>query len=91
MPFCLQQCRPGFAPALYALRNQFERFFNSFKRFRAVATRCDKSDDNDLAPVHFAAIRICLRRHEPMTWCADVAFDLTGCRVCNSDIDTQTE
>ncbi|PJN94518.1 IS5/IS1182 family transposase, partial [Amaricoccus sp. HAR-UPW-R2A-40] len=32
-----------------------------------VATRYDKRDDNFLASVHLAAIRICLRQNESVT------------------------
>ena len=55
---------PAFDRALYALRNQAERFFNKLKHFRAAATRYDKTDDNCLASVQLAAIRIRLRSHE---------------------------
>lgn len=58
---------PDFDTALYALRNHAERFFNRLKHFRAVATRYDKTDDNYLASVQLAAIRICLRRYESVT------------------------
>jgi len=58
---------PAFDRALYRQRNRVERFFNKLKHFRAVATRYDKRDDNFLASVHLAAIRICLRQNESVT------------------------
>jgi transposase len=42
---------PAFSSFLYRYRNLVERFFNKLKHFRAVATRCDKRADNDLAGV----------------------------------------
>jgi len=55
---------PAFSPFLYRYRNLVERFFNRLKNFRAVATRYDKRDDNFLASVQLAAIRIWLRHNE---------------------------
>ena len=52
---------PAFDPILYRQRNQVERFFSKIKHFRAVATRYDKRDDNFLASVQLASIRIWLR------------------------------
>jgi len=51
----------------YKARNQIERFFNKLKHFRAVATRYDKRDDNYLASVQLASIRIWLRSYESVT------------------------
>lgn len=48
----------------YRQRNAVERFFNKIKHFRAVATRYDKQDDNFLASVKLAALRIWLRTYE---------------------------
>ncbi len=48
----------------YKARNRIERFFNKLKHFRAVATRYDKRDDNYLASVQLASIRIWLRSYE---------------------------
>lgn len=59
--------RPDFDPVLYRQRNQVERFFNKLKHFRAVATRYDKRDDNFLASVQIASIRIWLRTYESVT------------------------
>jgi transposase len=55
---------PRFSKKLYRERNQVERFFNKLKQFRAVATRYDKRDDNYLASVKLASIRIWLRFNE---------------------------
>jgi transposase len=59
--------RPAFSPFLYRYRNMVERFFNRLKHFRAVATRYDKRDDNFLASVQLASIRIWLRHNESVT------------------------
>ncbi len=48
----------------YRARNCVERFFNKLKHFRAVATRYDKRDDNFLASIQLASIRIWLRSYE---------------------------
>ena len=56
--------RPDFSAFLYRYRNLVERFFNKLKQFRAVATRYDKRDDNFLASVQLASIRIWLRHNE---------------------------
>jgi transposase len=44
-----------------------ERFFNKLKHFRAVATRYDKRDENFLASVKLASLRIWLRSYESVT------------------------
>lgn len=54
----------AFSPFLYRYRNLIERFFNKLKHFRAVATRYDKRDDNFLASIQLASIRIWLRFNE---------------------------
>ncbi len=59
--------RPAFSAWLYRQRNAVERFFNKLKDFRAVATRCDKRDDNFLASVKLASVRIWLRSYESVT------------------------
>jgi transposase len=59
--------RPAFSAWLYRQRNAVERFFNKLKHFRAVATRYDKRDDNFLASVKLASIRIWLRTNESAT------------------------
>ena len=56
-----------FSAWVYRQRNQVERFFNKLKHFRAVATRYDKRDDNYLASVQLASIRIWLRNYESVT------------------------
>ena len=56
-----------FSAWVYRQRNAVERFFNKLKHFRAVATRYDKRDDNFLASVQLAAIRIWIRSYESVT------------------------
>ena len=46
---------------LYRLRNRVERLVNKLKRYRAVATRYDKTAESFLALVHLAAARVWLR------------------------------
>jgi transposase len=58
---------PAFSHLLYKQRNAVERFFNKLKHFRAVATRYDKRDDNYLASVKLASLRIWLRFNESVT------------------------
>ena len=58
---------PAFDHNIYKQRNQIERFFSKLKHFRAVATRYDKRDDNFLASVQLASIRIWLRTYESVT------------------------
>jgi len=58
---------PAFSGWLYRQCNAVERFFNKLKHFRAVATRYDKRDDNYLASVKLASLRIWLRFNESMT------------------------
>ncbi len=55
---------PAFSAWLYKQRNAVERFFNKLKHFRAVATRYDKRDDNYLASIKLASLRIWLRSNE---------------------------
>jgi len=59
-------CVPRFNRRLYRKRNLVERFFNKIKHYRAVATRYDKRDDNFLATIKLASIRIWLRFNESM-------------------------
>jgi putative transposase len=47
--------------ALYRERNLIERFFNTIKNFRAIATRYDKLANSFLGAVHLVAIFICLK------------------------------
>ena len=58
---------PEFCPVLYRERHLVERFFNKPKHFRAVTTRYDKRDDNFLASVQLASLRIWLRTYESVT------------------------
>ena len=62
-----EQVAEMFYGRLYRERNLLERFFNKLKHFRAVATRYDKRDDNYLASVKLASIRIWLRFNESVT------------------------
>jgi len=52
---------PAFSAFLYRYRNLVERFFNKLKHFRAIATRFEKHDQNYLALVKLASIRIWVR------------------------------
>lgn len=47
--------------ALYRERNLVERFFNTLKHFRAIATRYDKLARNFLAAVHLVGAIILLK------------------------------
>jgi transposase len=58
---------PAFDAELYKKRNNIERFFCKIKHFRAIATRYDKRDDNFLASVQLASLRIWLRTYESVT------------------------
>ena len=58
---------PKFDKVLYRERNFVERFFSKLKHFRAIATRYDKRDDNYLASVKLASLRIWLRHYESVT------------------------
>ena len=58
---------PAFSPFLYRQRNAVERFFSKLKHFRAIATRYDKRDDNFLASIKLASLRIWLRFNESVT------------------------
>ena len=59
--------KPAFTPFLYKYRNLVERFFSKLKHFRAVTTRYDKRDDNYLASVQLASMRIWLHFNESVT------------------------
>lgn len=52
---------PAFSAFLYRYRNLVERFFNKLKHFRAIATRFEKHDQNYLALVKLASVRIWVR------------------------------
>jgi transposase len=51
-----RKVKPRLERSLYALRYRVECGFHSLKRFRAVATRYEKSGRNFLAVVHVACI-----------------------------------
>ena len=57
----------SFSGCVHRQRNAVERFFNKLKHFRAIVTRYDKRDDNFLASVQLASIRIWLRTFESVT------------------------
>ena len=66
---CIRPCQtgsifPSSAPTLYKFRNADECFFKKFKHFLAVTTRHDKRDDNFLAFIQLASIRMWLRSYE---------------------------
>lgn len=61
---------PPFSSWVYRQRNAAERFFNKLIHFRSVATRCDKRDDNFLASIQLASIRIWLRTYRSVTYAA---------------------
>ena len=65
MPNCLEV--PAFSHHPYKQRNAVERFFNKLTLFRAVATCYDKWDDDSLASVKHASLRIWHRFNEPVT------------------------
>ncbi len=58
---------PAFSPWLYKQRNAVERFINKLKQFHAITTRYEKRDDNFLASIQLAAIRIWLRSYDSVT------------------------
>ncbi len=58
---------PAFSAFFYRYRNLVERFFNRIKHFRAIATRYEKRDDNFMASVQLASIRIWLRHNASVT------------------------
>jgi transposase len=66
-PMPQRRRKPVFDKFLYRYRNLVERFFSKLKHFRAVATRYEKRDDNYLASVQLASIRIWLRFNESVT------------------------
>ncbi len=55
---------PAFSHWNYKQRNEVERFSNKLKHFRDVATRYDKRDNNYLASVKLASLRIWLRSNQ---------------------------
>lgn len=53
-----------FSPYLYRPRNLVERFFNTIKHYRRVATRYDRLAANYLAFIQLASIKVWLRDNE---------------------------
>lgn len=56
-----------FSRYLYRFRNEIERFFNKIKHNRAIATRYEKHDANDLALIKLASTRLWLRVYESVS------------------------
>lgn len=52
---------PAFDRFLYRYRNVVEYFFSKLKHFRAIATRYEKHDENYLALIKLASLRIWCR------------------------------
>lgn len=52
---------------LYKTRDFVERFFNQLQHFQSIATRYDKRDDDFMASVQLASLRIWLRSYELVT------------------------
>jgi transposase len=52
---------PAFSAFLYRYRNLVERFFNTLKHYRAIATRFEKFAENYLALVKLASARTWMR------------------------------
>lgn len=50
-----------FASTLYKARSRIEQAFGKLKRFKRVAFRCEKTKQNYLTFIHFAAIIILLK------------------------------
>lgn len=59
--------KPTFCKGLYKACNLVGKVSNKIKRLRAVATRYDKRDDNGLAAIKLAEIRIWLRHNGSVT------------------------
>lgn len=71
-----------FSAWVYRQRNHVEQFFNKLKYFRVLATRYDKRNDNYLASVQLASIRIWLQNHESVTYAEACQLDETT--VCTA-------
>ncbi len=59
-PHPCRKTKRRLARAFYAIRYRVECFFHDLKRFRAVATRYEKSAQNYLALVHLACAMLCV-------------------------------
>ncbi|MBN8244538.1 transposase [Nitratireductor aquimarinus] len=57
-PVSYRREKPPFSRWPYRFRNVIERFFNRIKYCRAIATRYEKHDENYLALIKLAAIRL---------------------------------
>jgi transposase len=58
-PHPCRKTKRRLAREFYAIRYRVECFFHDLKRFRAVATRYEKSAQNYLALVHVACAMLC--------------------------------
>lgn len=56
-----RRSKPRLNRRLYGQRYLVECFFHDLKRFRAIATRYDKTARNDLAIIHVACAWLWLR------------------------------
>lgn len=63
-PVSYRRQKPPFSRWLYRFRNVVERFFNRIKHCRAIATRYEKHDENYLALIKLAAIRLWIGNNE---------------------------
>lgn len=66
-PVSYRRQKPPFSRWLYRFRNVVERFFNRIKHCRAIATRYEKHDENYLALIKLAAIRLWISNNESMS------------------------
>jgi transposase len=63
-PVSYRRQKPPFSRWLYRFRNVVERFFCRLKHCRAIATRYEKHDENYLALVKLASIRLWIKSYE---------------------------
>ncbi|MFC3135576.1 IS5 family transposase, partial [Microbaculum marinum] len=63
-PVSYRRRKPPFSRWLYRFRNVVERFFCRLKHYRAIATRYEKHDENYLAIVKLASIRMWIKSYE---------------------------
>jgi transposase len=64
--------------ALYCERNIVERFFNTIKHFRAIATRYEKTAQNFLAGLHLVCALAWLKRRQALIGVALASFFTAG-------------
>ncbi|MFC3131973.1 IS5 family transposase, partial [Microbaculum marinum] len=63
-PVSYRRQKPPFSRWLYRFRNVVERFLCRLKHYRAIATRYEKHDENYLAIVKLASIRMWIKSYE---------------------------